>query len=229
MIRETVHPCANMKPFAALATLAIILLMVRVYYLELQAAQRIDNSQARTIVRHSRCGFGCHQLAARDDIKARICMAVQARVFLCLMKTVHRRKLTKDFTVLPNQLLRDETLSYRARGILAAMLSHSEEWEVSMAWISARGREGREAVRASVRELEASGYLSVVKEHQKNGKFRWIMTWHDAPIPMPERTAHHVRQTVDGKRPPSEGPLKKGRKFRFPKHFPEIPGVTDVP
>lgn len=98
------------------------------------------------------------------------------------MKTVHRRKLTSNFTVLPNELLRDKSLSFRARGILAMMLSHSEDWVASVTFIEDQGIEGREAVRSAMKELEERGYLTRETVKNDRGHFQHVLwIWHDSP------------------------------------------------
>lgn len=75
-------------------------------------------------------------------------------------KTVHRTVLPNDFTILPNRLLKDKRLSFRARGILAMMLSMPEDWQTYAEWIEDQGTEGREALQSAFKELENCGYLS---------------------------------------------------------------------
>ena len=64
------------------------------------------------------------------------------------------------FTAIDNAAVRDEKLSYRARGVLAYLLSHTAAWKFSVARIARAGNEGREAVRSAILELEAAGYLT---------------------------------------------------------------------
>jgi hypothetical protein len=94
---------------------------------------------------------------------------------------IHRRKLADNFTTLPNELLRDSRLSYKARGVLCAMLSMASTWKTYQEWIQSHGTEGREAIRGAVAELEKFGYLvrSKVREKGKVVAHEWI--WKDKP------------------------------------------------
>ncbi len=78
---------------------------------------------------------------------------------------------TDHFTHLPNEWVRDERLSYKARGVLAVLVSHREGWQTSMAQLIAGGREGREAVQGAVAELEALGYLRRERVQGEGGRF----------------------------------------------------------
>ena len=56
--------------------------------------------------------------------------------------------------MIDNAVLRNEDLSYCARGILAHLLSKPASWKASIKKIEAGGKEGREAVRSAFKELE---------------------------------------------------------------------------
>lgn len=72
-----------------------------------------------------------------------------------------RGKHTFDdhFTQIPNDWLRDRRLSYKARGLLAELLSHSVGWIVSRDRLARLGVDGRDAIASAIRELEDHGYL----------------------------------------------------------------------
>ena len=124
------------------------------------------------------------------------------------MKTIFRTKQTDRFTSFPNALLRDKRISFRARGILTMILSHPEEWVVHRGWVKEQGPEGRDACIVAMQELESFGYAvySAQKDSTSNAFTSHVWTFHDTPVPEPERSDYAKR-----KRPlpekPSVGPL----------------------
>ena len=61
------------------------------------------------------------------------------------------------FVILANSTIRDIRLSFRARGILAFILSWPAGKTMTSSDIAKWGCEGREAIRSSFRELETAG------------------------------------------------------------------------
>lgn len=83
-----------------------------------------------------------------------------------------------NFTIIPNQALRDDRLSYTARGVLHELLSHRSGWETNAEIMTVRARqkrgngvgEGRRAMRAAFAELEEAGYMVRIKERIPAGQ-----------------------------------------------------------
>lgn len=93
-------------------------------------------------------------------------------------------RLTDRFTILDNSVINDNRLSYRARGILAHLLSKPENWRTRSESIAADSpREGRESVRTALRELAELGYLVGEKvQDPATGRWSTIQTIHEVPI-----------------------------------------------
>jgi hypothetical protein len=127
------------------------------------------------------------------------------------VKTIHRRKLSRDYTALPNAMLRDPSLSNGAKGLLAMMLSHAEDWTATLKWLGTQSNDGRKAIRSQLKELEAAGYVIHSIERQNN-RFTSIWIWHDTTqnktIPV-DPLVHARTGTI------SERTVKK-RKRQFP-------------
>jgi len=103
---------------------------------------------------------------------------------------IHAARPRRDFTVLPNRILRDDLLSYRARGVLVYLLSQPPGWTVSSGRLALQDGEGRDAVRTALRELMSTGYLCLEREQDMRGLWasHYIVTdtpWHFDPSPQP--------------------------------------------
>ena len=83
---------------------------------------------------------------------------------------MNREQMQGGYTVLPNQILRTREMSYKARYLLAQMLSMSEAWQYTVAGMAKVCGMGRDAVRTAVVELETLGYLER-SQSRANGRF----------------------------------------------------------
>jgi hypothetical protein len=84
--------------------------------------------------------------------------------------SVFRIEKTKDYTVMANHHLRNRNLSLKAKGLLTLMLSLPEEWDYSLGGLAHISREGVDAIREGVRELEAEGYIIRKRTRSSNGQ-----------------------------------------------------------
>lgn len=85
------------------------------------------------------------------------------------------------YTVIRNAVLRDDRLSYRARGILAAILSRPDNWKISRDALAREGREGRDAVNTALNELVDAGYIQRIRTQQEDGTWITEQTVFDTP------------------------------------------------
>lgn len=91
--------------------------------------------------------------------------------------TIQRRP-DVPFAQIANAMLRDKRLSFKARGILAMVLSHAEEWDAQRDWIENQSdHDGRAAIQSALNELTEHGYRRVEKQQQADGSFRTVVLW----------------------------------------------------
>ena len=106
------------------------------------------------------------------------------------MATVFRVQKTKDFTVMSNHHLKNKDLSLRSKGLLSFMLSLPEDWDYSLKGLATLNKEGIDAIRSAINELEAFGYIErsrVRNEKGQLGENEYII--HELPIsPEPKQT-----------------------------------------
>ncbi|MEU6340211.1 hypothetical protein ABZ883_04580 [Streptomyces sp. NPDC046977] len=104
------------------------------------------------------------------------------------MLKIRRSDPKRDFTILPNETLRDDALGYVARGVLAELLSRPDGWQTTADDLSKRARqlrgtrgEGRRLLRNAFAELEEAGYLVRSRERGEGGLFVTVITVYDVP------------------------------------------------
>lgn len=101
------------------------------------------------------------------------------------MTIVRAARPDNKFTILRNEVLQDERLSFRARGILVSILSRPDNWRCS-AWDLARdATEGRRAILTALTELEDHGYLRRSKWQDEGGKWHTDSVVYDVPVDTP--------------------------------------------
>jgi hypothetical protein len=132
------------------------------------------------------------------------------------------------FAQIANNALRDKRLSFKARGVLAMVLSYSGEWDSPRDWLEQQSdRDGRDAIQSALNELTDLGYRTVVKKQKADGTWTTEAHWFHTPeeptegrvfrpsekpsvgepVPPPE---HHLQNTKSGAAlpplPTMEGP-----------------------
>lgn len=104
------------------------------------------------------------------------------------------KKLTSDFTVVANEILR-HNLSLKALGLYLYIISKPDGWEFSVAGTEVQVNDGDSSIRTAIAELEKAGFLFRERVRGKNGKLggsNWIIT--DKPIQKPIVDFPHVEK-----------------------------------
>lgn len=83
---------------------------------------------------------------------------------------VFRVDKSRDYTVLSNHIFKDRTLSAKAKGLLAEMLSLPDDWDYTLKGLTFLFSDGLDSVRQGIRELEEHGY--VVRQRRRDDKGR---------------------------------------------------------
>lgn len=94
---------------------------------------------------------------------------------------IHHSAHQRFFTTLGNEVLRDNRLSFCARGVLAHLLSQPDGKRDDIRTLTERTPEGRERVASAMRELERFGYLKRTKSRTPRGRIYTELDVFDAP------------------------------------------------
>ena len=93
-----------------------------------------------------------------------------------------RRTVRRNFTTLPNELIRDGRLSWAALGLLVYVLSLPDDFRLRLSHLAKQKASGREATRSAAKLLEEAGYLTIRRQRGQRGRFAQT-TWEVTDTP----------------------------------------------
>lgn len=73
--------------------------------------------------------------------------------------TIHKHRVNKNFTQISNGLLQNKFLSFKARGLIAYILSLPEDWIIYVSQLETASPQGKEAIYSAIKELSSLGYM----------------------------------------------------------------------
>jgi hypothetical protein len=96
---------------------------------------------------------------------------------------VFRIEKNKNYTVMSNHHLRNQSLSLKAKGLQSLFLSLPEQWDYSLKGLAKICKEGVDCIGATLQELEAHGYLTRRQIRDNKGKYLDLeYTIHEIPV-----------------------------------------------
>lgn len=84
------------------------------------------------------------------------------------MDCINARTRT-EYAMIPNALLRDSSLSFKAKGIISLLLSNNDGWKSYKSVLALMSTDGRDSIESGLKELERAEYLKrfTVKDEKK--------------------------------------------------------------
>lgn len=102
----------------------------------------------------------------------------------------------QNFTIIDNAVLRDCTLSFKATGLLAYLLSMPDEWSPRRDQLAEVKTDGVASIRAALKELTDAGYLVRRVERLPDGRTVTVSEIHERPSsPMAENRPVEMRKS----------------------------------
>lgn len=84
---------------------------------------------------------------------------------------IMRIEKNQNYTTMSNYHLQDTRLTLKAIGLLSKILSLPDDWDYTVAGLASICKEGKDAVRSALEELEAAGYIERRQTHGPDGSF----------------------------------------------------------
>lgn len=121
---------------------------------------------------------------------------------------VVKRKVSSHFTIIPNDVISDQNLSWKSLGLLVKLLSLPPGYPyLTIESLAKKNGTGAAATRSGLQELEAAGYLSIERTHDSRGRFAKTV-WHisDEPSERADSAPYCENPNVDKPKPDQPHP-----------------------
>lgn len=118
--------------------------------------------------------------------------------------SIIRVEKNKNYSVINNTGIIDKNLSFKAKGILAYLLSKPDNWRCVPSDLAANSCDGQKAIYSGLRELRSQGYM--IKRPIRD-KRNVIVSWEEVLYETPEERAKTIyRQQLSRKERNSKSP-----------------------
>lgn len=85
-----------------------------------------------------------------------------------------RKKQTSNYTIINNEILKRNDISWKAKGILIYILSLPDDWVIYLEEVMEHATDGRDSFRKGWNELRDLGYVKRYPYKEKGKIIRWI-------------------------------------------------------
>jgi len=89
-----------------------------------------------------------------------------------------------NWTQIRNGIIEDHRLTFKATAVLIYILSKPDNWRTSTRHLSTVKKEGIDAVRTAMTELECAGYVQRRRYQDESGKWQYDTLVYDIPQPV---------------------------------------------
>ena len=114
--------------------------------------------------------------------------------------TIFRIEKNRNNTVISNHHLRNKELSLKSKGLLSLMLSLPEEWDYTLKGLSIICKEGIDAIRVSIVELEKQGYIERRRNRNTKGQLtntEYIIHEYPKPLHQSRKSLHSLSAVLE--------------------------------
>ena len=130
-----------------------------------------------------------------------------------------KRRKNYNYTTISTEPLKEKSLSLKAKGILAVIMTLPPSWDFSITGITSVLKENEYAVRSAIGELMKLGYCKRICERDEKGKIKgWVYVFADERELLKEQDVEN--QLVEN--PLVGNPLVENRKVDNNKEYKEI-------
>ena len=97
--------------------------------------------------------------------------------------TINKKVKKTDYTIIDNNIFKNQKLSLKGKGMICTMLSLPDNWNFSEEGLTQLSNDSRTGIRSTLKELMEYGYLTRERNRDEKGKLReTIYTIYEDPM-----------------------------------------------
>ena len=130
-----------------------------------------------------------------------------------LNEIIRIKKRQNNFVMMDKTFLEDDRLSFKAKGILAYLLSKPDDWKVIVGNLVKQSKDGKTAVYAGLKELKECGYYTKVPVRNEEGTriVRWESVVYEVPCNVQEQEAEDTEFELQEEKKEQDQDNKKAK------------------
>lgn len=109
------------------------------------------------------------------------------------------KKNLREYARIPNSLINNKEVSFKAKGLFAYIESKPDGWEFAINRIAYDTKDGKDSIRVGLLELEQAGYLKRQKYQNESGYWKTLYILTDIPF-------DYVSENPTSENPTQENP-----------------------
>ena len=135
--------------------------------------------------------------------------------------------ITKDYVKIPNNLVNDRTISWKAKGLFCHMASKPDNYNFTVASLASQFPDGKSAIFAALDELKERGWITFTKRANGQGKYKLETSLEPESDNQYEAMPESDNRTKEGE-PQSDNRTKEGEpESDYPEMGYRIVGKSD--
>lgn len=96
---------------------------------------------------------------------------------------IFRVQKNKDYTTINNTIFKNRSISCKAKGFFATVMSLPDDWDFSVNGMASILSEGKSSIYSAIDELEKAGFLTKIREKNEKGNITGISyTFFETPM-----------------------------------------------
>lgn len=120
---------------------------------------------------------------------------------------IRSNKRENPYAMIDKYGLEDERLSWKAKGLLAYLLSKPDDWKIYVTELANHAKDKKDSIRAGIKELTECGYISMTRIRDEKNRFKGVQyVVYERPVSITPQTHFPYTENPHAEKPDTGKP-----------------------